>query len=215
MSHHSIGILIRLDNLTRHAISHLGTTTQFSHNCPRDAQGRLCFLDGHIHLLGSSQVMIIQQPKQFAHNFLPDTQDCVYSSGLFSEGNLGSPSDNVLKNVISTFFRFSELRSFSWWRHSLTGLSSEDCSGQLCKTYKSLPPGVVQYFRESSWSLHHQCWVREIRKLAQYGGDKVWAHISIRPIWQFGILKWHFKALDCHLVLFIRKFKTSILPIFI
>ena len=97
------------------------------------------------------QVMIIRQPQQFAHNFLPDTPDCVYSSGLFSEGNLGSPSDNILKNVISTFFRFSELRSFSWWRHSLTGLSSEDCSGQLCKTYKSLPPGVVQYFRESSW----------------------------------------------------------------
>ena len=62
MSHHSIGILIRLDNLTHHAISHLGTTTQFSHNCPRDAQGRLCFLDGHIHLLGSSQVIIVQQP---------------------------------------------------------------------------------------------------------------------------------------------------------
>ena len=79
MSHHSIGILIRLDNLTRHAISHLGTTTQFSHNCPRDAQGRLCFLDGHIHLLGSSQVIIIQHPLQFNHNFLPVTQDCVYS----------------------------------------------------------------------------------------------------------------------------------------
>ena len=156
--------------------------------------------------------MIIRQPQQFAHNFLPDTPDCVYSSGLFSEGNLGSPSDNILKNVISTFFRFSELRSFSWWRHSLTGLSSEDCSGQVCKTYRSLPPGLVQYFRESSWYFTTSAEWEKYESWPNMGETR---YELIWPSWQFGILKWHFKALDCHLVLFIRKFKTSILSIFI
>ena len=159
MSHHSIGILIRPDSLTRHAISHLGTTTQFSHNCPRDVQGRLCFLDGHIHLLGSSQVMIIQQPKQFAHNCLPDTQNCFHLSGLIFLVKASFDRPAIISSKMSPppFFRFSELRSFSQWRHSWTGLSSDNCAGQVCKTCRSLPPVVLHNFRESSWSLHHQC----------------------------------------------------------